>query len=68
MKKDLTLQKIIENTTLYRKYRNKLKALSRNTEINYYNLGFKLNESDLKKSWTIVKPVIFSNIYHKEYN
>ena len=47
-----------ENKLTYTTYNNKLNAIKRKTERDYFSNQLEINKSDMKKSWKIMKSVI----------
>ena len=48
----------IENIKKYKTFKNTNLAKQRQAQRNYYKEQFQMNESDLRKSWQIIKQII----------
>ena len=48
----------IENIKQYKTFKNTNLAKQRQAQRNYYKEQFQMNESDLRKSWQIIKQII----------
>lgn len=48
----------IENETIYKNYKKQLKTLLRSAEKEHYDLLFRINQNNLKKSWGLIKEIL----------